>query len=253
MKKLFFITFITYLFLVVFAPPVRANEEIDYVVSYKWGIIQKDAGDAKITLENKGDGYNLTLYGKTRPWADKIYQLRDTLISTTNSKFNPHKYVRIAHERGKFASDEITFTYKGNEVSAKSKMKREKKDGTIEISEKNLTGAGKVYDMLSVFFYLRNLDYASMKEGDTVNVEMFSGKEVEELKIRFKGREEVKLNDKSKRDSYHILFNFTSKGKKKSSEDIECWLSTDNRHVPLLIIGSLPVGQIRCRLVSDKH
>ena len=248
------ITQLIFALILIFNPTfLSANEDINYVVSYKWGLIQKDAGDARITMQPNGDGYTLKLYGKTRPWADRIYQLRDTLISNVNHEFHPLTYTRIAHEKGKYARDDIQFNYKGEEVEAKALRAREKKDGNIEYSEKDLSGHGKVFDMLSVFFYLRNVDYSKLKEGDSLKTQVFSGKEVEDVMIRYKGKEEVKLDDKSRKEAYHIVFNFTSKGKRKSSEDIECWISTDSRHVPYLIVGSLPVGQIRCRLVLDKH
>ena len=100
--------------------------------------------------------------------------------------------------------------------------------------------------MLSVFYFLRVIDYDKLTSGNVVKATMFSGSKVESLTIRCVGRETIKLRDKSKREAYHIKFKFTTEGKKKSSDDIDAWISTDSRHIPLQVVGSLPVGQVRC-------
>lgn len=55
----------------------------------------------------------------------------------------------------------------------------------------------------------------------------------------------VKINGKNQ-DAYRIRFTFTTDGRKQSSEPIEAWISTDARHIPLLIEGSLKIGKVRC-------
>ena len=228
----------------------KENETVKYVVSYKWGLIQKDAGDAIITKAPKGDGYELKLTASTKPWADKIYKMRDTLISDVSSKhYLPKKYVRIAHEKGKYSRDEINFDHSTSLASGKGIKYREKKNGEVSHKEINIEGAAPAYDFLSVFFFLRDIDYHSMKPGEKIKTSIFSGDKVEKLTVTHQGRETVKLKDKSERDAWHIVFNFTTKGGTKSSDDIDCWISADDAKIPLLIVGSLPVGQIRCHYV----
>ena len=120
------------------------------------------------------------------------------------------------------------------------------------MTEKKLTGSGEVYDMLSVFYFLRNIDYSKLQKGETVKATVFSGSKAETITIRCVGTEEIKLRDKSKREAYHIKFKFTTAGKKKSSDDIDTWISTDATHIPLLVVGSLPVGQVKCCYVGGK-
>lgn len=75
------------------------NETLKYVITYKWGLIHKDAGDATMTLTNSGNRYNIRLVGRTKPWADKFYEVRDTLISVIEKNhFRPLNYTKLAHE-----------------------------------------------------------------------------------------------------------------------------------------------------------
>lgn len=233
---------------------IRAEgvETLKYVVTYKWGLIQKDAGDATITRTPKGNGYELKLIAKTKPWADKIYKVRDTLISITEKdKYRPLHYSYIAHEKNKYRHDEIKFIYEGNKVKGESQKYKEDKNGNITRTDAILEGDFPAYDMLSVYFFLRDIDYEHLKPGETIKATIFSGSKEELLTVKCEGKEIIKLQDKSEHEAWHILFNFTQKGGSKSSDDINCWVSTAHDHIPLLIVGNLPIGQVRVNLVSN--
>lgn len=230
---------------------VLPDETLKYVVSYKWGIIHKDAGTARLTVRNHGSDYELTLVGHTLPWADKFYQVRDTLTAVVEKNgFRPKRYVKLTHEKGRYAKDEITYSYAGSAVGGHARKYRVR-DGRMEVTEKKLTASGKAFDMLSVFYYLRLINYSTLQKGQKFRTTVFSGSKAEQLEVRSLGVEEVKMKDKSKRKAYHIRFNFTMQGGRKSSDDIDCWISVEKPHIPLLLTGSLPVGQVRCHYVGS--
>lgn len=226
-----------------------SDESLNYVITYKWGLIHKDAGTANLSLKNKGNNYELILTGRTKPWADKIYQVRDTLYSqVAKDGFRPQRYIRIAHEGGKFSKDDIRFSYSGSVVKGTVEKKREK-DGKIKTSNASMTASNAAYDMLSVFYYLRTIDYSALDKGKVVKTILFSGSKRETVKIRSLGIEDAKMKNGTKRKAYHIRFNFTSDNGKKSSDDIDAWLSYDSERIPLVIIGKLPIGSVRCYLI----
>ncbi len=99
------------------------DESLHYVISYKWGIIHKDAGEATLSLRNNNGNYNLMLSAKTKPWADKIYQVRDTLKGIIRvNDLKPIEYQKISHEKGKYGKDVITYSYSGNQVTGFCKI-----------------------------------------------------------------------------------------------------------------------------------
>lgn len=226
------------------------NEDLHYVISYKWGLIHKDAGDATLSLRRNGANYNLKLTAKTKPWADRIYKVRDTLLGTVRRvDLRPISYSKITHEKGKYDRDDIKFsTYrtvtKGNVVRSKLR------DGVMKRTEKTLTGSGPVFDMLSVFYYLRHLDYSKLQAHHIYKATIFSGSKSEYIKIRSLGKERIKLKNKTEREAYHIKFNFTQEGGRKSSDDIDTWISTDDAHIPLYLVGKLPIGEVRVNYVN---
>jgi len=224
-----------------------ANEKLNYVISYKWGLIHKDAGTATLELSNHGAVYKIRLVGKTKPWADRFYQVRDTLLGTVRKNgFKPESYSKIAHEDGKYSRDDIIYSYAGSTVGGHAKRVKIDKKGNVSHSEKQLTATGVTFDMLSVFYFLRTIDYSRLASGNVVKASVFSGSKSEMLTIRCVGKETIKLRDKSRQEAYHIKFRFTTEGQKKSSDDINAWISADMRHIPLQVVGSLPVGQVKC-------
>lgn len=249
--KRFLITIISFILLNVVSY-AKTEEKLNYVVTYKWGLIHKDAGDVEITKQPRGDGYELKLLAKTKPWADRIYKLRDTLVSVTAKEhYRPYQYTFIAHEKNKYRKDDIKFSYSGNSVKGHAVKYKEDKNGNINRSEHEMTGTLPTYDMLSVYFFLRDIDYANLKPGEKIHATIFSGSKEEQLEVRCEGKEKIQLRDKSEHEAWHILFKFTQKGGKKSSDDINCWISTDSAHIPLLIIGNLPIGQVRVNYMGN--
>lgn len=227
-----------------------ADETLKYVITYKWGLITKDSGDATMTLQNKGSDYNIKLTGKTRSWADSFYSVRDTLVSVIDrDTFRPKSYTKLAHEGGKYSKDVILYSYEGSEVCGSVNKLREKK-GKISTSDLELTSTGETFDMLSVFYWLRTIDVDNLIKGKKLNSTLFSGSFAETVTIWKVGDEKIKMRDGSYREAWHLKFKFTSKGGKKSSDDIDAWISKDDRRIPLHIRASLPIGKVSAYLVS---
>lgn len=221
------------------------NEKLSYTISYKWGLIHKDAGEATLSLTSGGNQYQVMLTAKTKPWADRLYQVRDTLKCTIMaSVLQPLSYEKITHEKGEYKRDEIKYIRQNNTTIGKARRFRYDK-GKESITENTFSATGPVYDMLSIFYYLRQLDFNHLDQNKVYTATIFSGKRKETIRIRSLGKEKIKLKDKSEKEAFHIRFNFTREGGKKSSEDMDTWISTDSRHIPLYLVGKLPVGEIR--------
>lgn len=224
-----------------------ANEDLNYHIVYHWGLIWKHAASATLSLRNSGSNYNTSLTAKTISWADKFYPVRDTLRCTiAKSGLRPLKYTKASHEDDYECYDVVDYDYSNGKTIAHCSVTRK----GHEPETQTLETKGRAYDMLSVFYYLRRLNFAAMTENTVYTTNMFSGKKKELLNIRYVGVETVELRDSSKHRAYHIKFTFTQDGSTKSSDDIDTWISTDSRRIPLLLLGRLPIGEIRCYYVK---
>lgn len=226
------------------------DETLHYVITYKWGVVHKDAGEATLSLRNSGGNYCFTLAARTKPWADKFFMVRDTLIATVAKKgFSPLSYSKIAHEDGRYSREDLTYSSAGNHIGTRVKKVKVNKKGERSESTTRLTATGRSFDMLSVFYWLRTLDFTTLEKGKPLTVNIFSGSKVEKLTIRYIGKDTIKLRDGTRREAYRLKFRFTQQGGKKSSEDIDAWISADTARIPLQLTGTLPLGSVHCYLM----
>lgn len=247
MKRLISILLLTTLSLSI----LRAAdvETLNYKINYHWGLIDKTAGRAKFTLRQNPDGTaSAEMAARTEPWADRFYKVRDTLLTTFDASTKlPLSYHRIAHEDGQYASDLVTFTKNSSAESAANciRLRRGKKDKTTDRKESTLSASGEAVDLLSSFYYLRNLDFQSMNIGETKTLNIFSGKRKEILKITYGGPSILKIDGK-KQETLLITFTFTSDQGKTTSKPIKAYLSPDSGHIPLKLVGELKIGKVEC-------
>lgn len=233
---------------------VTDGESIDYRVMYKWGLVNKQAG--RVNLSTKRSGPNTIkalLTARSEKWADAFYAVRDTLLGEMNATtMEPSRYEKITHEGGEYKRDLINYTRSGNKASATChRWKQKSKKKPLTESEITLEAEGLTLDMLSSFYYMRSLDYPRMKAGEKKSLTVFSGKRKETLTITYQGQETIEI-DKIKYPCYKISFTFTGEGGKKSSDDMEAWISAAADRIPLKLEGKLPVGKVQCFYVRQK-
>lgn len=248
MKRCIFILFCALAF-TAFASHTFESETLKYKVMYKWGLINKKAGTATITLNNQGDHYRSQLTARSEPWADKFFMVRDTLNGefSTNG-FRPNFYEKIAHEGNEHKHDIVRFSYSGSKVIGTCSRRVVKKGK--ETVNKNLTleSTDITVDMLSSFYYMRALPFDKWQKGHGHSITIFSGKRKETLTLKYQGVETVKVEDKQY-ECYHITFIFTGDGGKKTSDDMDAWITTDSQRLAVQLEGKLPVGKVRCIII----
>lgn len=225
-------------------------ETLKYKVMYKWGLINKKAGDVTITLSSHGDKYDARLTASTASWADKFYKVRDTLrAEIVKEGLVPLKYQKFAHESKDYNRDQVVYRREGQDVFGECSHKWYR-EGTLKRSQDTiLVAQGPTIDMLTAFYYMRTIPFETLTPGQVKKVNIFSGKRKELLTIKYVGQETVK-NDGKSTQCYKVTFTFTSDGKKKSSDDMFAWISTDADRRPIKLEGKLPVGSVKCFLVE---
>lgn len=219
------------------------DESLNYRVTYKWGLIQKNAGRANLTLKRNGNDYQAVLTARSDPWADHIYSVRDTLRShMTGSAMRPVLYDKATHEAGKYSHDVIRYSYEGTDVKAECTRYRLDKKGNQTSTSIDLEAKVPAVDMLSIYYYVRQLYYSGMKKDQHTYATIFSGKRKEKLTVIYEGTETVKV-DGTSYFCHRITFTFTAEGR-PSSDPMTAWISADNDRIPVRVTGQLPVGKI---------
>lgn len=222
-------------------------ESLNYKVMFKWGVINKQAGHATLSLSRGKNSYKSQLTAASEPWADKFFCVRDTLNGRMSfDGFKPLYYEKIANEGTEQKHDVVTYDYSRPGIVHADCSRREIKKGILKVDEtKTMQAENAALDMLTSFYYMRTLPFEKMPPGQTQTIAIFSGKQKETLTIKYRGTEQIDV-DGVMRNTYHITFMFTSKGGTKSSDDMEAWISTDSSRIPLKLEGKLVVGRVQC-------
>lgn len=229
-------------------PSNLKNETLNYKVMFRWGLIHKQAGTAQLSIRSHGDRYRTLLTARSDPWADRYFRLRDTLSGIVlKDGFRPERYENISHEDGDYKHDIVSYDNTSTKTVRATCIHKSKKKKNANITSKtiNLESTGVALDMLSMYYYMRWLDFPRMSSGQTSKLHIFSGRKKELLTITYQGKEKLKYDGKNYQ-TYHIKFTFTSDSGKQTSDPMDAWISADNDRIPLKLEGKLKVGKVQC-------
>lgn len=222
------------------------DETLQYSVRFKWGLIDANVGIAKLQTYNipSTGRFIATLSGKSIDLLGHYYAASDTIVGSIMSdavKINSTQ--RIDREHGEFAIETVT-----GSATARSNVGPEigqLPDGQYIHSRVSNYGSGLTIDLLSVFYYIRQIDYGHYIEGQDFHIDITNGTQVEALDITYTGKEDLgQLGE-----AYHISLTFTAQGTGKS-DAMQVWISTAETRIPLIIDGSLSVGHIECHFLE---
>ncbi|SMC88838.1 DUF3108 domain-containing protein [Moheibacter sediminis] len=171
----------------------------------------------------------------------KVDDLYETYIDKATNK--PSKFVRKISEGGYTRDQVITFNHK--EKTAKINDRKAQKVSYKEFS-------GNVQDLLSAFYYLRNLETDDLKTGDYMNVDILMADETYKFRLKILGRETVKT--KFGKIKCIKIRPYVQSGRIfKESESVTMWVTDDANHIPVQIKAELMVGSLKAELHSYKN
>lgn len=227
-----------------------ANEQLQYVIKYKWGFIQKDAAWAKLQLVNQGDGYWVQLSGETMSWINDFLCVRDTLTGLLDYQYcMPREYIKSTHQGSEYNHDVVRYERRGDETIGRATRLKQKEGQAPQLSDTVLYARGPTYDLLSIFYYLRTVGFNRMKPGEEFTVNVFSGYTAQHLTIQYVGEENV-IAQGREWPTYALRFTFTMDGR-TMSDPMYVWLTTDDRQIPVKLEGVLSFGSVQAYYVGN--
>lgn len=250
MKRLLFI----FVFVAILgAAATRAwnvpDEILHYEVRFKWGFIDANAGIAelKTVTDPASQTFQATLTGKSVNLLGHYYAAGDTIRGTLMSdKVKPVYTEHLSQADGMFAIQTITYPDEGN--SSDGEIVTRYPDGKVLRERISHYGGGVTVDLLGVFYYIRQLDYEQMTPGEEVTVNILHGSDAETLKVDYKGKI-MADSCGTEVPAYAIGLTFSSPASGRTSQ-MNVSIAADAARIPLVISGSLKVGQIFARLVN---
>lgn len=119
-------------------------------------------------------------------------------------------------------------------------------------TSKTYNYTGEMHDMLSAFYYLRNMNTDNYTAGDYINLNIFMDGETLNFKLKILNRETVSSSFgkvKCLKIRPYVLAGRVFKEK----ESVTMWVTDDSNHVPIQIKAELAVGSLKADLSSYKN
>jgi len=207
-----------------------------------YGIV--DAGEATLevnsNMKNIGgrECYQVTGTGRTVGAFDWFFKVRDRYESIIDKKaLIPWMFIRRVNEGGYIINQNVSFDHYRDSASSAKK--------TIAIPE-------YTQDLISAFYYARNLDFANAKEGDEFPITGYLDDAVFPFNVKYLGKEDVE----SDMGIFHCIKvrPMLQEGRVfKEKEDMTVWISDDKNRLPVRVQTNILVGSIKMDLVDFEN
>ena len=226
----------------------KRGEVLSYRVHY--GLV--DAGEATVAIAqdslkfNKSSTFHLVGTGKSRSAFEWFYKVRDRYDSYIDEEtLLPHLFLRRVDEGGFIINQDYKFNQSQNTVN----VKRGGSDEARSTLGKQFTVPTSTHDILSAFYYARNMNLEGVKMGDIITIQTFFDEEVFPMKIKLIGRET--LNTRAGKIRCIKIHPLIQQGRVfKEEDDLTLWVSDDLNRIPVRIQAEVLVGSIKMDLKS---
>lgn len=237
-------------------------ETLRYDAYYHWGFIWKKAGAGVLTLdkeimEDGSERFHGSLAGRSLSIVEAIMKVRDTLDCWLTPEYIPLAYYKKTHEGSYHGLDRNYYTtYFANDSAARTLENIVKTDVQVYRwrnkkgnSQKRHSVDAVAYDMLSVFYAIRDVDFSSMPINTHLQFPIFTGLKKQWMNVIYQGRANCELRSGKIYDTYQLLLTFQSKD--SDSTPLYVWLSTDPDQRPLKVIIQLKrIGSLQGEIVE---
>lgn len=216
----------------------KPGEKLTYVVHYGW----VNAGEAVVELKESDrevGGRKIwvaTGTGKSIGAFNTFYKVDDYYETHFDAKgMFPYAFIRRVSEGGYNFSQDYMYN-------------PHKKEVTTQKKETHKVPAN-VQDMLSAFYFARTMDFTNVKEGDEFTIETFLDDELWPLRMRYIGKETIKLrNGKYRCMKFQPV---VQEGRVfKGNDDLNVWITDDGNRIPVLAQAKVLVGSIKLELTD---
>jgi len=218
-------------------PVFKVGEKLSYRLRY--GFIT--AAEATIQVEEsnvKFDGrpiFHLSVEGRTAGTFNFFYKVKNQYDSYVDQQnMSPYLYTEDIREANYRRNDRVRFYQDQKKVVSKK--------GTFKTS-------GQTFDVVSAYYFARNLDISKLKQGDKFRIDYFLNDGLSKLEVQYVGKERVK----SALGTFNcIKFSPSIQPGRIFRKDskLYLWITDDANRIPVKAQVEILVGSVTLELLD---
>lgn len=227
----------------------ESGEKLKFIASFYMSSLWTDIAEINMEVSevktSSQELYRLKCTASTFQKWDSFFKIRDLYESYVNKKsVKPYLFKRSVDEGGYKMNVKYIYKWKSNLVNASiQKRTHPAKKVSVEISK-------NTYDLVSVLYMIRNIDFSAKKVGDILKIPVLIDAKEEIITIKYKGIENKKVADIGNKKCYKLAISLKDEEILKGKGSNNVWLTADENMIPVLIKAEIPVGSVQIRLVS---
>lgn len=216
----------------------KAGETLKYKLKYGFftaaeATIQVLATDVKF---NNKPTYHLLAQGSTSGSFDIFYKVRNRYDSYIDSEnYTPYLYTENIRENKYRRNDKARFYQDEKKVVGKK--------GTFKST------VSQTFDLVSAYYFTRNLDLSGIKVGDKITIHYFLDDEITPLTIEYFGKETVKTS-LGKIECLKFSPSIRPGRVFRKDSRLFLWISNDANRIPVKAQADVLVGSINMEIAS---
>ncbi|MCB0659900.1 MAG: DUF3108 domain-containing protein [Saprospiraceae bacterium] len=224
------------------------GEHLVYKAYYNWQFIWIPAGEAVFDVKENVDTYDVTVTGTTYKSYESFFRVKDYFHTIIDKKtMYPKEFVRIVEEGNYRKFDSLVFFKETDAVlsfNGKTRSSAQKKIIHLD---------GCSHDLLSVLYFMRNINVNAYKVGDFIPTNLVFDEEKYPINVRYIGKERSKqIKGLGEFDTVEVMPDLVTGNVFKDGNRMHVWVTDDKNKLPLLIESPLAVGSAKAILKSYK-
>jgi hypothetical protein len=227
----------------------KEGESLKYQVFYNWGFIWLNAGFVEFKVKQSSyltrPVYYLDAYGASHKSYDWIFKVRDHYESYLDIEtLRPLWYSQTNFEGGFEVNNRYWFDYD------KKKLYVNTENSKKALTKDTLKLQPCTFDLISIVYYCRNLDFSKLKIGDSVPIISIIDNQYFNLYIRYLGKEKIKNKDNIEYNCIKFSALLIEGTIFKGGEDMFVYVTDDLNRIPILVEAKILVGSVKAYFES---
>ena len=232
--------------------PVSTGEELKFKLSYGWFTVGRGTfkiSDEYVDHEGK-ECLEINVHGKTAGLAGVFSKVDDRWGALIDkNSFLPYYSFRDLSEGDNDLKEKVYYNYDSMEVRVESSSVSDSEVKPVkhyDLEEANM------FDLMGGLMYARSLDYSSLNQGDTVQLNAFFDNDFYDFEIVYHGVEKTKTKV-GKVYCHKVVPVMEENSVFKGESAVKFWITADANRLPVKVIADMNFGKAKCELTSYKN
>lgn len=216
----------------------KEGEKLTYKLRY--GFLSAATGvlsvnKSKLQFSNKNT-FHLNAYGQTSSGFSIFYTVKNKYDSYIDGDtYLPYLYTEDIRENNYRRKEYATFDHRNRTVKGAK--------GTFKGS------TPQTFDLVSAYYFSRNLDFSTLKPGDSFKIPYFLNDEIAELKVFYVGTEKIKTS-LGTLDCIKLNPEIKAGRIFKKDSKLYLWVTNDGNRIPVKAQVEILIGSITMELTK---